>query len=492
MYSNSARGDLPSHFESEQAVLGCALSGTKYFTQIASLLKAEDFLDPKHQIIYKALEQLYLQNRSIDDITVANELQKDGKLEAVGGLAYLSALPATSPFLSSIEEYAKIVHEKSMLRQLLYVSDEVLAACYKQNEKPEHLIEHATQKFYDIKMGKESDGPTPVHLIIQKTLEELSDPEYAKQKFLNSGFSALDKVLGGLRKGTLNILAARPAMGKTALALNIARNIALNQKVVAIFSLEMSKEEIAMRLFSSEAMVNAKDLRNPKLFDKHENKLSTALMKLNQNCKLFIDDKAGTTVLDIISRCRQLKMQYGLDCIIIDYLQLMSGSRRSSSENRQQEISEISRALKVMAKDLEVPVIALSQLSRACELRADKRPLLSDLRESGSIEQDADTVSFLYREMYYATKEEDKVKLKHNDGTYEWEDVELHVAKNRGGEVERIFLGWMPQFLKFLDLGMQGLNQIEPPPDFQDASFASLEQMTSEFGQEEDLGFVLD
>lgn len=489
---NSTRGNLPSHFESEQAVLGCALSGTKYFTQIAPLLKSEDFLDPRHQMIYKAITQLYLQNRAIDDLTVANELQKEGKLEAVGGLTYLSSLTASTPFLSSIEEYAKIVHEKSMLRQLLYVSDEVLSSCYKQNESADHLIEHATQKLYEIKSGKEADAPVPVHLVIQQALEELSKPDQYKQKFIHSGFSALDKVLGGLRKGSLNILAARPAMGKTALALNIARNIAINQKVVAVFSLEMSKEEIAMRLFSSEAMVNTKDLRNPKLFDKHENKLSTALMKLNQNCKLFIDDKAGTTVLDILSRCRQLKMQHGLDCIIIDYLQLMSSSKRSGGENRQQEISEISRSLKLMAKDLEVPVIALSQLSRACELRADKRPLLSDLRESGSIEQDADTVSFLYREMYYATREEDKMKLKHKQGEHEWEEVELHVAKNRGGEVDRIFLGWMPQFLKFLDLGMQGLNQAEPPPDYHDAGFASLEQMASEFGQEEDLGFVLD
>lgn len=477
---------MPAHIESEQAVLGCALSGSKYFTIISPILQVEDFLEPKHQMIYTAILRLYMQNRSIDALTVAEELKKENQLEKIGGLPYLNFLPDTARFLSSAEEYAKIVHEKSMLRQLLYVSEEIRAACFEQKEEADVLIEHAEKKFYDIKQGKNLEGPVPVHQIIQSALEELSDLKNRKNKTNHSGFIELDKVLGGLKKGTLNILAARPAMGKSALALNIARNMAINQKVVVVFSLEMSKEEIALRLFSSEAMVESKEFQNPHFFDKNENKLSTALMMLNQNCKLFVDDKAGTSALDILSRCRQIKMQYGLDCVIIDYLQLMSSSKRNGSENRQQEISEISRSLKLMAKDLEVPILALSQLSRACELRADKRPLLSDLRESGSIEQDADAVLFLYRPMYYASEKE---KAEQKDTSHE--NVELIVAKNRGGETKTLQLGWIPRYVKFFDFHLQALQHSDPLDSLSDEDFASLESMAADFGKEEEV-FILD
>lgn len=448
---------MPHDLAAERAVLGCALSGVKYMTLMQTHIEIEDFYEPIHQKIFEAIFNLYSQGRSIDSITVSEQLKKNGSLEQVGGLTYLNSLPEYVHFLSNASEYAKIVREKSILRKLILSMDEVMKACYDQEVSANTIIENASKRLYDIKQGEEKVGLVQLYRIIQEQLDEISNLEQFKKKNTHTGFLDLDAQLGGLKRGSLTILAARPAMGKSAFALNVGRNAAINKKTVAVFSLEMSSSEIAMRLFSSEAMVESKTIHNPKAHEQYLDQLSLALVRLNKDCKLYVDDQAGSSPVDIMSKCRRLKMTEGLDLVVIDYLQLMSGSRKNS-ENRQQEISEISRSLKLLAKELDVPVLALSQLSRACELRSDKRPLLSDLRESGSLEQDADAVLFLFRPEYYQLNQADEA-LTRSSGI---EQAELIIAKNRGGSTGVIRLGWLPQFVRFVDLHEDGLEQNIP------------------------------
>ena len=444
----------PNNQQAEQSVLGCAMSGQRPLAEITALLKTEDFYRPDHQLIYEAICELYLNSKPVDIITVADALENKAQLEKSGGLAYISSLPDMAPVVANAGHYADLVRQKSLLRRLLGAMDEVRNLCYNDSESAEILLDVAARRIYDIRENRDSTGFESLKDIMGRTVNELAAMAKGKQreKAVMTGFYSLDKILGGLRPGGLIIIAARPSMGKSALALNIAQKAATLYKVpAAVFSLEMSKEEIGNRMLSSQSLVNARSLNTGELVNDDWEKISKALPPLYA-APVYIDDRSGTSVMEMLSKCRQLKLENKLGLIIIDYLQLMSGGA-SRNESRQQEISEISRSLKIMAKDLGVPIIALSQLSRACEQRTSKVPMLSDLRDSGAIEQDADVVLFLYREQYYAA---DRVQT-------ETEDAEIIVAKNRQGATGSIHLGWWPKYTMFFEKDDNRVPS-EPPP----------------------------
>ncbi len=385
--------------------------------------------------------ELFVASRPVDTLTVSDALASRGQLERAGGLVYIAGLPDSAPLISRALDYAELVRSKAIIRRLLTAMDEVTSLAYEEQDDTDALLDIAQQKIYTIRQGQDVSGMERLGDVMSRTVNEISALAHGKEgsRGVKTGYPSIDSVLGGLGKGTLNILAARPGMGKSALALNIAHKAAtLHDVTSAIFSLEMSKEEIGSRLLSAQALIDSRLLRTGQLAQDDWNKLSNSLPVL-YNAKIFVDDSSATSPLEMLSRCRQLKMEQNLGLVVIDYLQLMSIKGRG--DNRQQEISEISRSLKLMARELDVPVIALSQLSRAVEQRDNKRPILSDLRESGSIEQDADTVMFLYRPQYY---EQDHVPQ-------ELEEAELQVAKNRAGATRNIQLKWMPSYTLFID-----------------------------------------
>lgn len=432
----------PNNIEAEKSVLGCCLSGEKPLAQVTAYLQTQDFYQPSHRMIYDVMCELFIASRPVDTLTVSDALESKGELERSGGLAYIAALPDAAPLISRALDYAELVRSKAVLRRLLTAMDEVTALAYEEQDDADALLDIAQQKIYTIRQGQDASGMERLGDVMSRTVNEISALAMGKEgsRGVKTGYPSLDQVLGGLGKGTLNILAARPGMGKSALALNIAQKAATLYDVTsAIFSLEMSKEEIGSRLLSAQAQIDSRALRTGKIEANDWNKMADALPIL-YNAKIFIDDSSATSPLEMLSRCRQLKMENQLGLVVIDYLQLMSLKGRN--DNRQQEISEISRSLKLMARELDVPVIALSQLSRAVEQRDNKRPILSDLRESGSIEQDADTVMFLYRPQYY---DQDHLPQ-------ELEEAELQVAKNRAGATRSIKLGWMPSYTLFVDV----------------------------------------
>lgn len=439
---------LPHNIEAEQSVLGCALSDEKGLAEVTGVLHEADFYEPRHRCIFRAMLDLMLQSRAVDMLTVNNWLAEQKLEEAVGGLPYLSTL-LSQPFSPDhVQDYTSIVREKAILRRLITELTEVTEASMEQKASSDELLNMAAKKIYQIRENQGDSGMELLKDVLSRQLQDLMQPK-PKHQNVPSGFSGLDRCLGGFGRGTLTILAARPGMGKSALALNIGTTAAVEcEKTVVVFSLEMSKEEIASRILASYSRVDSHALKNHELTKSDWDSISQSLMRFVSS-RFYIDDRSGTTTTEMMSKCRQLKMDHDLGLVIIDYLQLMStGSRRS--ENRQQEISEISRSLKLMAKELEVPVLALSQLSRACEARENKRPLLSDLRESGSLEQDADAVLFLYRSDYYDQ----------NELPGDYLPAELHVAKNRSGSMGKIQLGWMPRYTWFFDPDTRSL---EPP-----------------------------
>ncbi len=444
----------PNNQQAEQSVLGCALSGEKPLAEITAVLETDDFYRPQHRLIYQAICDLYLTSKPVDIITVADLLERREQLEQVGGLSYISGLPDAAPLVANAGHYADLVRQKAILRRLISTLHEVTGLCYSDPDDAELLLDLAAKRIYEIRENRDISGFESIKDIIGRTIDELAAiaKGQPRQKNVMTGYSQLDRLLGGLRPGGLVIVAARPAMGKSALALNIAQKAAtLYQVPAAVFSLEMSKEEISNRLLSSQALVNSRTLSTGELKPDDWEKIAQALPPLYAS-PIYIDDRSGTSVMEMMSKCRQLKLENKLGLVVVDYLQLMSGGK-SRSENRQQEISEISRTLKIMARELSVPVIALSQLSRACEMRSDKKPLLSDLRDSGAIEQDADVVIFLYREQYYAY---DQVPL-------ETEDAELIVAKNRQGATGSVHLGWWPKYTLFFEKD-DGRVPSEAPP----------------------------
>ena len=417
-------GKIPPHdIEAEQAVLGSMLTDKEAIVSAIEVLRPEDFYRDDNKTIFKSISNIYAKGGAVDIITVKDELTTMAKLEAIGGLQYLAELPEKVPTTANVEKYIKIVEEKSLLRSLIKDANNLLDLGYSQTEDSTNIIESAQSKMFDMLQRKSQKGYEEISKILSSSLEEISklSANDAKIRGTSTGYPDLDELLSGLKKTELILLAARPAMGKSAFALNIATNVALRARVpVVIFSLEMSKEQCAHRILCSQAMVDSRDFENGNLQDKDWQKIAVA---------------SG----EIRAKCRKLKLEKNIGLIVIDYLQLIQGNTRTNS--REQEIAEISRSLKIIAKEVDVPIIALSQLSRALEARENHRPMLQDLRESGSIEQDADIVMFIYRDDYYRKDEAPPTNI-----------AEIIVAKNRSGPLGKRELLWMPKYTKFASM----------------------------------------
>ena len=435
-------GKIPPHdTEAEQAVLGSMLTDQDAVIDAIEVLKPEDFYRDDNKYIYEAIINLYNKAEPIDIITVKSELISMGKFEVVGGFEYLGILPDKVPLVSNAGRYIKIVEEKSLLRQLIKASNDLIELGYAQNEDVEMVMEQAEKKIFDIMQGKNQKGFSAIKDVLIESFSEIEKLYNQKEPITGvpTGFADLDYKTAGLHNSDLVLVAARPAMGKSAFALNIASYAAVNAKIpVAIFNLEMSKSQLVNRMLCSEAMVDSNKIRTGKIEEDDWVKLATALGPLSE-APIYIDDTAGISIAEIRAKCRKLKMEKNIGLIVIDYLQLIQGSGKRNA-SREQEISEISRSLKILAKELDVPVIALSQLSRAAEQRQDHRPMLSDLRESGAIEQDADIVMFLYRDDYY------------NPDTEKKNIAEVILAKHRAGSTGTVELLWMGNYTKFANI----------------------------------------
>ncbi len=430
---------IPPHDdEAEQAVLGSMLTDKDAVVAAIEILKSEDFYRSDNSTIYEAVLNIYGKGEPIDIITLKDELTAMGKLEAVGGLEYLANLPEKVPTTANVDKYVKIVEDKSLLRSLIKTANELINLGYSQTEEIENIMDNAEKKIFDIMQRKSQKGYESIRDILVDSFTELQELYNKKQHITGvaTGFVDLDNKTAGFHKSDLILIAARPAMGKTAFALNIATNAAVsNNCPVLVFSLEMSKEQCANRILCAQAMVDSGKVQKGEIDDEEWSKLAMASGELSESSGIYIDDTPGITVAEIRAKCRKLKIEKDIGLVVIDYLQLISGSGKTNS--REQEIAEISRSLKILAKEINVPVIALSQLSRAPEARPDHRPMLQDLRESGSIEQDADMVMFIYRDDYY------------NPQSEQTNIAEIIIAKNRSGPVGTIELLWMPNFTKF-------------------------------------------
>jgi len=431
---------LPQSQEAEQSVLGSALTDSHSVASAAELLVPEDFYFDANKQIFDVMLELFNENTPIDFVTVSDRLNQRDKLDAIGGITYLAAIASSVPTSENVIYYAKIIKEKSVLRRLIRSSKAISELAYQAGDDVDRILEQAEQLIFDVSSTKESSDIVPVTDVLMSAYEGLVSSSLNKGNLtgIPTGFSQLNFWTGGLRGGELIIIAGRPGMGKSSYAVNIAENAAIDFQIpVAIFNLEMSKTMIVNRIICSQALVDSKAMRNGDFSGEDWEHIGRVIDKIAA-APIFVDDTASITVSEIRAKCRRLKQTKNLGLIVIDYLQLMQSAGRS--DNRQQEISEISRSLKVLAKELDVPVIALSQLARTCESRSDKRPMLSDLRESGSIEQDADLVMFLYRDEYYNKDSEDK------------NVAECIIAKQRSGETGTFKLGWRGQYTKFIDI----------------------------------------
>ncbi|HHX18326.1 MAG TPA: replicative DNA helicase [Clostridium sp.] len=430
----------PQNIEAEQSVLGASLLDKGVLSTIAEIIDVSDFYREDHKEIYEAIMDLYERGEPIDLITVSEQLKIRGSIDAVGGLEYLTNLVNAVPTTANAKHYAKIVEEKSILRRLIKTSSEIINMGYDETEEVEYILDRAEKGIFDISQKRNNQGFVQIKDVLIETFDRLEELYNNKGNVtgIPTGFVDLDHKTAGLHNSDLILIAARPAMGKTSFVLNIAQYAAIHSQVpVAIFSLEMSKEQLVNRMLCCEAMVDAQKMRTGQLEDSDWQKVAKALGPIS-DAPIYIDDTPGVTAMEIRAKCRRLKLEKNLGLVIIDYLQLMQG--RGKNESRQQEISEISRSLKILAKEINVPVIALSQLSRAPELRGDHRPILSDLRESGAIEQDADIVMFLYRDDYYNPETEKK------------NVAEVIIAKHRSGSTGTVELAWLGQYTKFANL----------------------------------------
>ncbi|MFR3071624.1 MAG: replicative DNA helicase [Paeniclostridium sp.] len=433
-------GRIPPHsVESEQSILGSILLDKEAIITVTETIQPEDFYKEAHKIIYECMVKLNNKNEPIDLITLTEELRKQGHLEDVGGISYITSLSTIVPTTSNVKYYSDIVKEKSVLRKLIKVSNDILNLGYDNSTKVEDLLEKAEKQIFDISQEKSSEDFQSINSVLMDTYDMIERLYTNKEEItgITSGFEDLNKKINGLQRTDLILIAARPAMGKTAFSLNLVQNAALKGNAsVAVFSLEMSKEQLVQRMLSAQSHVELKKIKNGNLDENDWPRIIDAMSVLS-NANIYIDDTPGIKISELRSKCRKLKIEKGLDLILIDYLQLMEGD--NNNESRQQEISKISRSLKIIAKELNCPVVALSQLSRAPEQRSDHRPMLSDLRESGAIEQDADIVMFLYRDEYYHPDSERK-----NIG-------EVIIAKNRHGETGSVELVWLGEIQKFAD-----------------------------------------
>ena len=429
---------MPFSLEAEQSVLGAILIDPTCMDHLAGILSAEDFMLEEHKDVFTAMQKMYLRSKTIDVVTLLDELVRDGVYDEAGGKDYIRLISDIVPSAANVKDYAEIVRDKSMLRALIGACDDITAMAYSEQEDTAHLVEMAEQKIFSVAEGRENKGFTHIrdalvqvydrlHLLAENKAEALGMP---------TGFSGLDRVLVGLGKSDLVLVGARPGMGKTSFAVNLATYAAANtKKSVCIFSLEMSAEQLITRVMSSEALIDSYRLRSGELTDEDWDKLAHAASRLSE-CDILIDDTTGITVTGMKAKLRRVK---NLGMVVIDYLQLMQSDRRI--DNRVQEVAEISRGLKLLAKELQVPVICCAQLSRGPESRTDKRPMLSDLRDSGAIEQDADIVLFLYRDEYYKSEKDEPQNI-----------AEVIVAKNRHGSTGNVKMGWFGQYTKFTTL----------------------------------------
>ena len=428
----------PQNVDAEQSVLGSLLIDRDAIIQVAPVIKADDFYQPSHGQIYQAVIDLYDRKQPTDIVTLSDELARQERLDGVGGVAYLASLASAVPTSVHAEYYARIVERTATLRRLIDAGTRVVGVAYQDGIETADALDQAEQAIFDVSQRRVSRGFESIKDVLEVLFDEMHESG-GRVLGVPTGFSDLDRVLGGLQKSDLIIIAARPSIGKTALALSIAYNASVHhRRTVGFISLEMSAQQIGQRLMSMETGVNSHRLRLSQITDAEWEKMSRAFGKLSET-QLFIDDSGGASVSDVRTRARRLQAEHGLDLLIVDYLQLMQARR---SDNRVQEISEISRGLKQLARELNIPVVALSQLSRAVESRSDHQPLLSDLRESGSIEQDADVVMLMYREEKY-DKQTDKKGI-----------AEINIAKHRNGATALVRLRFFEETTRFADLEM--------------------------------------
>lgn len=434
----------PHSIEAERSLLGSLLVDKESIIKISDVVRAEDFYHDAHRIIYQAVNDLYDKRSPIDLVTMTNILEDRGELKLIGGASYLAKLANEVPTASHIFQYATIVKQKSTLRKLILAGDLIKGLGYDEEKNIEELVDDAEKALFGVSQTYVSNKFVHIKDVLNQTYEKISDlhdPE-AKEKYrgIPTGFASMDNLLSGMQPSDLIIVAARPSMGKTALALNIAQNAAKKGFSVGVISLEMSKEQLVERMFCSLLAVDSWKMRTGKLTDEDFSKIGGVMDELN-SMKIFIDDSIGNSIAELKAKARRLKMEAGLDMLVVDYLQLMTaGSGGFNQSNRVQEISEISRALKALARDLSIPIVALSQLSRAVEMRPSKVPQLSDLRESGAIEQDADVVMMLYRDDYY---EEDSEKKGVTD---------IYIRKHRNGPIGHVELAFKKEQMKFMDI----------------------------------------
>lgn len=431
----------PQSIEAEQSVLGAVLIEQSSVAKISDILQAEDFYREAHRLVYRAIMTLFEKGEAIDFVTVTDILRREGTLEQAGGISYVMSLANGVPTAANILFHAKIVQEKSLLRRLINTATDITSMGYDESEEVERILDRAEQKILEVATRKIGQDFQPIKEIIFATLDKIDEMHKAKGGItgISTGFSSLDKLTGGFQRSDLILIAARPSMGKTAFVLNVAQHMAgRDKKTVAIFSLEMPKEQLAMRMMCAEGLIDSQRFRTGAMTNEEWSKLVDAADRLSIS-PMFIDDTANVNAIELRNKARRISKEHGLDCVIIDYLQLMDGGAHSRIDNRQQQISDISRSLKALARELRVPVIALSQLSRGPESRTSRRPMLSDLRESGSLEQDADLVAFLYRDDYYNPETEKK------------NITELIIAKNRNGPTETVELYFHKNFTRFTD-----------------------------------------
>lgn len=441
---------LPHSVEAEQSVIGSMLMDREAIIAASEIITGADFYQHQYGVMFESMVELFNEGKPVDLVTLQNRLREKDVPPEVSSLDFVRDIMTSVPTSVNVKSYANIVREKAVLRRLIKVNEEIENLCYGGRDKLEDILAHTEKSVFDLLQSRGGGEFVPIRQVALNVLEKIEAASKSNSTVtgIPTGFIDLDYRMSGLQPSDLILIAARPSMGKTAFVLNITDYIAVRrQKTCLIFSLEMSKEQLVNRMLSMESNVDSQKLRTGTLTDSDWDAVVEGIGIIG-NSKLIIDDTPGISISELRSKCRKMKLEYGLSIVIIDYLQLMSGSRKGGNDNRQQEISDISRSLKALARELHAPVIALSQLSRACETRTDHRPMLSDLRESGAIEQDADVVMFLYRDDYY------------NKDTEHPNEAEVIIAKQRNGPIGTVNLIWKPEYTKFVNaVRPQGGNQ---------------------------------
>ncbi len=440
---------LPHSIEAEQSVIGSMLMDKEAIISASEIVTADDFYQHQYGVMFESMVELFNEGKPVDLVTLQNRLKEKDVPPEVSSLEFVRDIITTVPTSANVKSYANIVREKAVLRRLIKVNEEIANTCYVGKDKLEDILAHTEKTIFDLLQSRTSGEFVPIRRVALNVLENIERASKNKDTVTGvpSGFIDLDYKTSGFQPSDFVLIAARPSMGKTAFVLNVVDNVAVKKGLPCmVFSLEMSKEQLVNRMLSMESNVDSQKLRVGSLTDSDWDAVVEGIGVIG-NSKLIIDDTPGISITELRSKCRKMKLEYGLSLVIIDYLQLMSGSSKGGGDNRQQEISEISRSLKALAREMQAPVIALSQLSRACETRQDHRPMLSDLRESGAIEQDADVVMFLYRDDYYNKDTEDK------------DIAEVIIAKQRNGPIGTVNLVWMPQYTKFANAVRQPYEQ---------------------------------